>query len=137
MQLTDLHARMQQLQAQGGSSCHKRGGCDARCCRFDLMNGEPSVTAPEIALIDAYLAAHEGMTFSETGNLACKFLGKDGLCKIYQVRPIDCRIHFCADQAMSSGDSELTDQLVFDYHNEHAEAAENATLISSHVFRGE
>lgn len=137
MQLQDLYSEIQSAQEECSIACLKSGGCDASCCRPDIIGGEPSVTRDEIALIDQYLKKHPGFIFREAGDSACKFLDAQGRCKIYPVRPIDCRVHFCSNESMTSEGNPRIDSLVFVYHDSHAVDFEHSTLLGSHAFLGE
>lgn len=114
--------------------CKKQNGCDSACCSFATMGGEPSVTEPEINLINDYLEALGQFTFYESGRACCKFLGSDGKCKIYSVRPIDCRLHFCASDAMESQDNLEVEDLVSNYHDRHQLSYYHGKLIDSCSF---
>lgn len=137
MQLQDLYCEIQSAQEDCSITCLKSGGCDASCCRPDEIGGEPSVTRGEIELIDKYLEEHPGFIFSEAGESACKFLDVEGRCKIYPVRPIDCRVHFCSNETMTSEGNPRIDSLVFAYHDSHTADFEHSILLSSHDFSGE
>jgi Fe-S-cluster containining protein len=137
MTLPRLFALLQAVQKHFGLTCQKKTGCDAQCCRLDLMNGEPSITAAEIERIDQKLRAVGSFAFYEAGNLACKFLSRQGKCKIYEVRPIDCRAHFCADEDMRSAKAADVDELLDQYYAENEHEYLNSVLLSSHLFLGE
>lgn len=137
MKLHQLHSELESAQDACSATCLKSGGCDATCCQPGKTGGEPSVTNSEIKLIEDYLVRHPGFIFYEGGHAACKFLGEDGKCKIYPVRPIDCRVHFCSGEAMDSTDNPSIDGLVCDYHDAHITDYLDSALLSSHVFPGE
>lgn len=101
------------------------------------MNGEPSVTASEIEFINRTLRAAGEFTFHESGKLGCKFLSRYGKCKIYESRPIDCRVHNCADEDMRSASTADIDELIDRYYADSEQEYMNSVLISSHLFFGE
>lgn len=136
-ELQKLFKAISEGQESCSMKCEKRGGCDATCCSFATMGGEPTVTQPEKDLIDSYLESLGGFTFHEAGSTACKFLGPDGKCKIYPVRPIDCRLHFCASEAMESQTNVEVEGLVNDYHERHRLSYYHGKLIDSCAFRFE
>jgi Fe-S-cluster containining protein len=137
MNLPVLFAELQAVQKRCGVTCQKGDGCDGQCCRLDLGNGEPSITATESELINQKLRTLDSFTFHEAGNLACKFLSRQGKCKIYEVRPIDCRAHFCADEDMRSAKAADVDALLDKYYAENDHEYLNSVLLSSHLFFGE
>jgi len=116
MSLADLFERLADLQVTSGMDCERAGGCDASCCWPSLAGGEPSVTAAEIGAINRHLAARGAFAFHAAGAGACKFLGADGRCGIYAVRPIDCRVHFCAGGSLASREDPAAAALVDAYH---------------------
>lgn len=116
MSLGELFERLAELQAMSGMACDRIGGCDASCCWPVLEGGEPSVTASEIRAINRHLAARGPFPFHGAGAGACKFLGADGRCGIYEVRPIDCRVHFCAGGSLASREDPAVAALVAAYH---------------------
>lgn len=116
MSLDELFEGLARLQAQGAMACDRAGGCDASCCWPALAGGEPSVTASELRAIDRHLATRGAFPFYAAGAGACKFLGADGRCGIYEVRPIDCRVHFCAKGSLASRDDPGIAALVAAYH---------------------
>ena len=107
----DLGLRAAELFADVKLACGK--GC-SYCCHYRVM-----VTATEafviadtvqsrfdsdrrgnvIEKLKANRASTAGMTAKEheATNIACAFLGDDGACTIYDVRPIACRKHHSAD----------------------------------------
>jgi Fe-S-cluster containining protein len=101
------------------------------------MGGEPGVTRPEIESISSFLAKHRGFRFYEAGGDSCKFLNKSGQCRIYAVRPIDCRVHFCKDDSLESKSNREVSNLVGDYHSLHKAAFMETELIDSEWFPGE
>lgn len=137
MKLQELYIEIQSTQEDCSTACLKSGGCDASCCQPDKIGGEPSVTRGEIELIDKYLMAQPNFIFHEAGESACKFLNAAGKCKIYPVRPIDCRVHFCSNEAMTSEGNPRINNLVYAYHESHAEDFSHSTLVSCHAFSEE
>lgn len=129
-----LFKDISELQDSCSMQCEKTSACDSTCCSMSTMGGEPSVTEDEAKLINAYLKSIGSFAFYESGRDSCKFLGANGRCKIYTVRPIDCRIHFCASNRMESQDNDAVDGLVSDYHERHEASFYNASLIDSCKF---
>lgn len=101
------------------------------------MGGEPGVTRPEIERINSFLAQNKGFRLYEAGSDCCKFLGNDGRCRIYAVRPIDCRVYFCRDDTLESQPNREASDLVDDYHSRHEAAFLDTELIDSFRFLGE
>lgn len=62
--------------------------CDncGECC------GPVGISHDEQAAIKEYIAA-KGIEWEECDLLSCGFLGKDNLCRIYEVRPFICRAY--------------------------------------------
>ena len=137
MTLELLWSKLADIDAKSGMHCGRPGKCNAECCRPSLMGGEPGVTRPEIALINSFLAKQRVFRFYEAGEDACKFLGKDGLCRIYPVRPIDCRAHFCKEGSLESQSNREISSLVGEYHSRHEAAFMATELIDSCRFLGE
>lgn len=137
MPLQILWDRLAELSVKFGMKCIRYDRCNSNCCRPAIGGGEPGVTLPEIALINNFLAKNSGFQFYEAGNDFCKFLGKNGKCRIYEVRPIDCRIHFCKDDSMASQLNEEVSNLVEDYHFQHESEFMATELIDSFKFPGE
>lgn len=137
MTLENLWAGLTAITASSGMKCGRSAECHAECCHPSFTGGEPGVTPPEIALINSFLAQHTGFRFYEAGADACKFLDKNGKCRIYSVRPTDCRVHFCREDSMESqSNAELSD-LVADYHARHEALFMATELIDSCRFFGE
>ena len=137
MTLEALWARLADLEARSGIRCGRSEKCNADCCRPSVIGGLPGVTPPEIALINRFLATCRGFRFHEAGKDACKFLGANGLCRIYAVRPIDCRAHFCTADSVASQPNREVAALVEEYHSRHAAAFMETELIDSCRFFGE
>lgn len=134
---SDLHklfGKLSERQRACSMKCEKSKGCDSSCCSLATMGGEPNVTGDEIELINAHLKTLGDFMFYEAGHNACKFLDTDGKCKIYPVRPIDCRVHFCGSEAMESQTNKGIDNLLGDYHERHESSFYNAMLIDSCKF---
>ena len=137
MTLELLWSKLADIEAKSGMQCGRTGKCNADCCRPSIMGGEPGVTPPEIALINSFLTKQRGFRFYEAGRDGCKFLGKNGLCRIYPVRPIDCRVHFCKDDSLQSQANPEVANLVAEYHSRHEAAFMATELIDSFRFLGE
>ncbi|HIJ90621.1 MAG: YkgJ family cysteine cluster protein [Desulfobulbaceae bacterium] len=137
MTLKILWARLADIEAKSGMKCGRPGKCNADCCHPSIMGGVPGVTPPEAELINSFLATQQGFRFSEAGEDGCKFLGKDGLCRIYSVRPIDCRVHFCKENSLESQPNPEIVHLVAEYHSRHEAAFMETELIDSFRFLGE
>lgn len=137
MTLENLWDRLADVTDISGLKCGRGAECQAECCRPSFTGGEPGVTPPEIALINSFLATQEGFRFYEAGEEACKFLDKKGKCRIYAVRPIDCRVHFCKEDSMESQSNDELFNLVADYHSQHKELFMATELIDSCRFSGE
>lgn len=137
MTLEKLWTRLAYMTARAGMKCERSATCNAQCCRPSFTGGEPGVTAPEIALINSFLADHKGFQFYEAGIEACKFLDKNGKCRIYAVRPIDCRVHFCKGETMESQSNGRISNLVADYHGRNEALFMATELIDSFKFLGE
>lgn len=136
-ELQRLFTAISEGQEACAMQCGKRNGCDATCCSFATMGGQPIVTEPERNLINSYLESLGGFTFHEAGKTACKFLGPDGNCKIHPVRPIDCRLHFCASDAMESQTNVEVEARVSDYHERNPLSYYHGKLLDSCTFRFE
>jgi Fe-S-cluster containining protein len=67
----------------------------SQCCRFRLNGKTPFLTRGEaMVAAKAWRAAgRKEVIASPEGS--CPFLGKTGLCQIYEGRPFGCRTHFC------------------------------------------
>jgi Fe-S-cluster containining protein len=137
MTLENIWDRLADIAASTGMKCGRSAACHAECCRPAFTGGEPGVTLPEIALINSFLAKQTGFQFYEAGADACKFLGKNGKCRIYAVRPIDCRTHFCKDDSMESQPSCKASNLIADYHARNEALFMATELIDSYRFPGE
>ncbi len=137
MTLEDLWSRLATLEAESGIKCGRSGKCNSDCCRPSVGGGEPGVTPPEIELIHRFLVKQGNFRFYEAGSDSCKFLGKNGKCRIYPVRPIDCRVHFCIDESLASQPNHKAADLVADYHSCHETAFSNTELIDLFKFHGE
>lgn len=137
MTLKVLWTRLASIEAKSGLKCGRSDKCNSDCCRPSVSGGEPGVTRPEIELINRFLAKQRGFRFYEAGENSCKFLGKNGKCRIYAVRPIDCRVHFCMDDSLASQSNRSTSSLVEDYHARHEVEFMETELIDSFKFPGE
>jgi Fe-S-cluster containining protein len=137
MTVENLWDRLADMTASSGMKCGRSAECHAECCRPSFTGGEPGVTPAEIELINSFLATHKGFRFYEAGEEACKFLGKNGKCRIYTVRPIDCRVHFCKEDSMESQINSEVSNLVEDYHARHKALFMATELIDSCRFSGE
>jgi Fe-S-cluster containining protein len=137
MTLEALWGTLAEITARAGLKCGRSGKCNAECCRPSGSGGRPGVTPPEIAAINSFLAMHGGFRFHEAGRDACKFLGQTGQCRIYAVRPIDCRVHFCKDDPLESQSNSEVTTLVDDYHARHEAAFMETELMDSVMFSGE
>jgi len=137
MPLESLWTSLAEIEAKSGMKCGRPGKCNADCCHPSIMGGVPGVTPPEIALINTFLAEQKGFRFYEAGLDGCKFLGKDGLCRIYPVRPIDCRVHFCKENTLESQPNPEIVTLVAEYHARNEAAFMETELIDACRFLGE
>jgi Fe-S-cluster containining protein len=137
MTLELLWDSLADIEAKSGMTCGRSEGCNADCCRPAVIGGEPGVTLPEIELINSFLARHRGFRFYEAGRDSCKFLDRNGQCRIYAVRPIDCRVHFCQDDSLASRSNRDVSNLVGEYHSRHEAAFLQTELIDSFRFPGE
>jgi Fe-S-cluster containining protein len=137
MTLEDLWSRLATLEAKSGMKCGRSDKCNSDCCRPSISGSEPGVTRPEIILINRFLVKQQGFRFYEAGSDSCKFLSKEGKCRIYAVRPIDCRVHFCKDDSLASQPNHEAVSLVADYHSCHEADFMNSELIDSFKFHGE
>lgn len=137
MSLDELFERLAGLQAARGLACDRAGGCDASCCWPSLPGGEPSVTASEVGAINRHLAARGPYPFHAAGAGACKFLGADGRCGIYAVRPIDCRVHFCAGGSLGSREDPGITALVAAYHGRREAEFMASERLDAVTFYGE
>ncbi|HEY8962140.1 MAG TPA: YkgJ family cysteine cluster protein [Luteolibacter sp.] len=67
----------------------------SQCCRFRLNGRTPFLTKGEaLVAARAWRAAGRKEVVSPADG-SCPFLGKTGLCQIYEGRPFGCRTHFC------------------------------------------
>jgi Fe-S-cluster containining protein len=137
MTLEVLWDRLADITTKTGMKCGRSDKCNSDCCRPSNSVGEPGVTRPEIKLINRFLAKQRGFRFYEAGSDCCKFLGKDGKCLIYTVRPIDCRVHFCKDDSLASQSNRSASILVEDYHARYEVEFMATELIDSFTFLGE
>ncbi len=137
MTLANLWDRLADIEVKDGIKCGRPDKCNAECCRPSVIGGEPGVTYPEIELVNSFLAKHREFRFYEAGRDCCKFLGQDGQCRIYAVRPIDCRVHFCKDDSLQSQSNREISELVGDYHSRHEAVFLETELIDSFRFSGE
>lgn len=137
MTLEILWKKLADITAKSGMKCGRTDKCNSDCCRPSISGSEPGVTRPEIELINGFLAKHKGFRFYEAGSESCKFLGKNGKCRVYAVRPIDCRVHFCKDDSLASQANREAVNLVADYHSRHEAAFMETELIDSFRFSGE
>ncbi len=127
--LMQLFQGIASLQSNCGMRCLREGGCSGACCYVSKMGGEPNLTASEVDLINSHLKTLNNFTFYDSGTDACKFLGADNKCKIYAVRPIDCRTHFCDGEVMTSQAHDGVDDLVHAYHQRHEASFYNSELM--------
>lgn len=88
-------------------------------------------------MINRFLAKKKAFQFYEAGRACCKFLSENGRCRIYAVRPIDCRVHFCKDDSFESQSNSDVSNLVEAYHSEHEAAFMETELIDSVLFEQE
>ncbi len=137
MTLEALWSKLADIEARSGIGCARADACNGECCRPAAMGGEPGVTRAEVERINSLLADLEGFRFYEAGRDCCKFLGKNGRCRIYAVRPIDCRVYFCKDDTLESQRNGEASDLVDDYHSRHEAAFLDTELIDSSRFLGE
>lgn len=137
MTLEFLWEKLADITTKSGMKCGRSGQCNADCCRPSVSGSEPGVTPPEIELINGFLAKQRGFRFYEAGEDSCKFLDKNGKCRIYAVRPIDCRVHFCIDDSLASRPNHNAANLVEDYHARHDVEFMETELIDSFKFSGE
>jgi len=137
MTLKVLWKKLADITAKSGMKCGRTDKCNAECCQPAGKGGVPGVTPPEGKLINSFLAKQKGFKFYEAGNDSCKFLGKDGKCRIYAVRPTDCRVHFCKNDLLESDSNCEISNLVDDYHAQHEAAFMATELIDSFRFLGE
>ncbi len=137
MTLEALWEKLADITAQAGMKCGRLDKCNSNCCRPSISGSEPGVTHPEIELINSFLAKQREFRFYEAGSNSCKFLGKNDKCRIYAVRPTDCRVHFCKDDSFASQSNRSASSLVEDYHAQHEVEFMATELIDSFKFRGE
>ncbi|MDA0748445.1 MAG: YkgJ family cysteine cluster protein [bacterium] len=137
MTLEVLWSSLADIESRSEMKCERSDGCNGKCCRPSAIGGEPGVTPPEIERINTFLAEYSGFQFYEAGRDHCKFLGEDGQCRIYAVRPIDCRVHFCKNDSMESQSNREVSNLEGDYHSQHEAAFMETELIDSFKFSGE
>lgn len=137
MTLQGLWVKLAEIAAKSGMKCGRSELCNAECCRPSISGGEPGITPSEVASINAFLAKQQRFRFYEAGSDSCKFLGKDGKCRIYPVRPIDCRVHFCKNGSLASQPNREAANVVADYHSRHESAFMATELIDSVRFAGE
>lgn len=137
MTLEALWERLADITAKTGMKCGRSDKCNSDCCRPPISGGEPGVTRLEIKLINRFLAKQRGFRFYKAGSDSCKFLGKNGKCLIYAVRPIDCRVHFCKDDSLTSQSNRSASTLVEDYHARYEVEFMATKLIDSFKFLGE
>lgn len=103
--------------------------CTAKCCRYFALPIEEPTTREDWEFVRWYLL-HEGATvFREDDawyllvHTACKHLGPDNRCGIYETRPLIC-------QQYSTKDCEYEDDWLYEQYLETAEqAAEYAEAI--------
>ncbi len=137
MTLEVLWKKLADITARAGMKCGRLDTCNSNCCRPVISCSEPGVTHPEMELINNFLAKQREFRFYESGNNSCKFLGKNDKCRIYTVRPIDCRVHFCKDDSFASQSNHSASNLVADYHARHEIEFMSTELIDSCKFLGE
>lgn len=81
----------------------------SQCCRFRLNGRTPFLTKGEalVAALAWRAAGRKEVALPPDGS--CPFLGKNGLCQIYQGRPFGCRTHFCEAAGGPYARSEVRD----------------------------
>jgi hypothetical protein len=81
----------------------------SQCCRFRLNGRTPFLTKGEaMVAAQAWRAAgRKEVALPVDGS--CPFLGKTGLCQIYNGRPFGCRTHFCDPAGGPYGRQEVRD----------------------------
>lgn len=100
--------------------CKNTGGCDASCCNFDLSEMCPTVMRVEVDIIKQYLRDH--LIKLPVNNIhKCRFLDAEGKCLIYEVRPTQCRLHFCKNNNYESINSLNIEKKVYEYSANHIE----------------
>lgn len=67
----------------------------SQCCRFRLNGRTPFLTKGEAMVAALAWRAVGRKEVVATADGSCPFLGKTGLCQIYDGRPFGCRTHFC------------------------------------------
>ena len=67
----------------------------SQCCRFRLNGRTPFLTKGEALVAALAWRAAGRKEVAPTADGSCPFLGKTGLCQIYDGRPFGCRTHFC------------------------------------------
>jgi Fe-S-cluster containining protein len=67
----------------------------SQCCRFRLNGRTPFLTKGEALVAARAWRAAGRKEVVPPADGSCPFLGKTGLCQIYEGRPFGCRTHFC------------------------------------------
>lgn len=67
----------------------------SQCCRFRLNGRTPFLTKGEALVAALAWRAAGRKEVVPPADGSCPFLGKTGLCQIYDGRPFGCRTHFC------------------------------------------
>lgn len=137
MPLKTLWEQLADITTKSGMQCGRSDACNSDCCRPTVSGSEPGVTPSETAIIDSFLLRQREFRLYEAGYDSCKFLDKNGKCRIYAVRPIDCRTHFCKDDSLASQSNHDISTLVEDYHARHEAGFMATELIDSFKFHGE
>lgn|GEM_PF-3933996 len=97
----ECHGEVYKLQLKGPGQCR---GCVDSCCTTSIIAPDSvgfSAVASALGLTESeFLAAHCDPVHLERGQVRfysrpCEFLSADGLCTIYQVRPLVCRLFIC------------------------------------------
>lgn len=117
--------------------------CDAKCCRYFCLEIDTPEDYEEFENIRWYLC-HEGVTvhvdegdwYLSVAN-ACKMLGDDGLCRIYEDRPLICRTYQPDGCDSSGGDYQYeeffeTPQSLDNYVRDHFGLSEYRRLKAKH-----
>jgi len=82
-------------------TCKKAGGCDGKCCSSSSSGIQPTILPIEIQPIKNFLTTNN-LIGVKNNIQKCRFLSEDYKCLIYEVRPIDCRAHFCLNDNHAS-----------------------------------
>lgn len=91
--------------------------CNAKCCRYFMLEIDTPTSKSDFENIRWYLCHYDTTIFVEKGNhwylhikSACRHLGEDGRCIVYDKRPKICRAH---DPSECEYDAEYEAKLVF------------------------